>query len=113
MDISAGTYYNKLWEILLPTTTPQGNNIDLEYHKLWDKKVLEITKGLTILNLTANGQWISADNGLFVEKMIPVRISCTDEQIQIIADLTAEHYQQLAIFFYKISDEVYVKYYKN
>jgi hypothetical protein len=80
------------------------------YHKVWDEKVRKISKGLTILN-PAKGQWISPDGVLFIERMIPVRIVCTDEEIVKIADMTANYYKQLAIMYYEVSNNVVFRYY--
>lgn len=42
----------------------------------------------------------------FVERMIPVRIACTDEQIDEIIQATLNHYEQQAVLAYKITDHV-------
>ena len=97
----------KLYEILVPTVRNNGKPFHLKHHRVWDEKVLAIAGGLTII-FPQKGKWVSNDKKLFAERMIPVRIACTQEQIQIISDLTAKHYEQLAIFFYKVSDEVEV-----
>jgi aminoglycoside phosphotransferase family enzyme len=61
----------------------------------------------------ARGQWVSSDNELFMERMIPVRIACAKEQIDRIADMTAAFYEQKAVMFYRISNEVYIKNYEG
>ena len=101
----------KLYEILIPTIRNNGKPFRTRYHKVWDKKVREITGGLTILS-PAKGQWVSSNGELFLERMIPVRIACSKEQIEIIADLTAKYYDQKAIFYYCISNEVVIKTYE-
>lgn len=101
---------NSLWEILVPTVTPKGKPIHTRFHRVWDAKVREIAGGLTIY-FPSKGQWISPTGKLFVERMIPVRIACTEEQINIIADLTAKYYKQQAIFFYEVSQKVFTKRY--
>jgi hypothetical protein len=58
----------------------------------------------------AKGQWESS-NILLEERMIPVRIACTREQIEAIADMTAEYYMQDAVMYYLISNEVIIKHY--
>jgi hypothetical protein len=98
-----------LYEILVPATL-DDKEIEVQYHRLWDKKVNKITGGLTIHKST-KGYWTSPEGDLFVEKMIPVRIMCTAEQIKRIADITAEHYKQKAVMFYRISDRVIVNHY--
>lgn len=119
-----------MWEILVPTekriktsfdTSPtDGNYLEAKarwekrnsyttrYHQVWDKKVREISGGLTVLT-PAKGQWISPSGELFSERMIPVRILATRAQIDQIVDLTLEHYDQLAVLCIKISDEVILR----
>ncbi len=99
-----------VWEILVPTTMPDGRPIRTRQHRVWDNQVRKITGGLTIMP-PVRGQWISQDDELYQERMIPVRIACTREQMDTIADMTAKFYQQIAIMFYHISSEVVIKTY--
>lgn len=99
----------KLWEILVPTIRNNGNPIKTKFHKVWDKKVYEITGGLTILTPT-KGKWVSPAGTLFAERMIPVRIACTREQIQKIVDFTIGYYEQAAVMVYCLASEVIIKY---
>lgn len=99
-----------LFEILVPTIRNSGKPIRTRYHKVWDTKVREITGGLTVLT-PAKGQWVSPDGRLFAERMIPVRIMCDPEQIEGIADMTARYYEQEAVMWYLLSNEVKVKHY--
>ena len=85
--------------------------IRTRYHRIWEAKVREITKGLTILT-PVKGQWLSPTGELFVERMIPVRLACSREDINRIAALSAVFYNQQAIMFYLVSSEVHVKHYK-
>jgi len=101
----------QLWEILVPTVRSNGRPYRTRYHRVWDKKVREISGGLTILK-PAKGQWVNAKGELFDERMIPVRIACTREQIVAIMDMTAAYYEQEAIFAAKVSDEVIIRNYK-
>lgn len=99
-----------LWEILVPTIKRlTGKPNKTKFHKKWDEKVREISGGLTILT-PVKGQWISKDGSLFHDRMIPVRIIATREEIEKIVDITLKHYDELAILCYKISDEVILKY---
>ena len=102
------------WEILVPTERrlEPGKFYTTRYHRVWDSKVREITSGLTIMS-PVRGQWISPDGLLFNERMIPVRIIATRDEIEKVVDLTLSYYDQLAVLCYKISDEVIVKYKKN
>lgn len=99
-----------LYEILVPTQHDNGKPIRTRFHRVWDRKVRSIAGGLTILN-PAKGQWTSVTGELFAERMIPVRIMCSADDIDAIADYTATHYNQLAVMFYKISDDVKIKHY--
>jgi hypothetical protein len=99
----------EMWEILVPTQYNDGRSIKTKYHRVWDSQVYRITGGLTILTPT-KGKWVSPMSGkLFEEKMIPVRIVCTREQINTIIDMTMEYYDQEAILAYKIATEVILK----
>lgn len=101
-----------MWEILVPTERrlEPGKYYTTRYHRIWDGKVRAITGGLTIMP-PAKGQWINPSTGeLFKERMIPVRIIATREEIDKIIDLTLIYYNQLAVLCYKISDEVILRY---
>lgn len=95
----------ELWEVLVPTVRNDGRPIRTRFHRVWDSKVREITGGLTIMAV-ARGQWVSDDGELFVERMIPVRIACTRDQIEQIVDVTLEYYDQIAVLAYRVADQV-------
>ena len=97
----------ELWQILVPTVSNEGKPYRTRYHRVWDAKVREITGGLTILK-PAVGQWVSPDGELFKERMIPVHIACTREQIEQICAMTAKYYDQLAVMAHRVSDEVII-----
>lgn len=99
----------KMWEILVPTISNDGKPFRTRYHKVWDKKVREIAGGLTILKPVL-GQWVSPNEDLFKERMIPVRIFCSREDIEKIIDYSIVYYKQEAIMAYCISTECIVKY---
>lgn len=101
-----------IYEILVPTTRNDGKYFTIRHHKIWDEHILKIAGGLTII-APQKGKWVSNDKKLFAERMIPVKIVCTSEEIEKIADITAKHYEQLAVLFYKISDEVTIKHYAD
>lgn len=106
---------SELWEILVPTKMirdGQLKNVTTRYHRVWDEKVRAISGGLTVLQ-PAKGHWVSPDGELFKERMIPVRIACTEEQIEHIADMTAKYYNQKAVMFYQVSRKVKIKEYKG
>lgn len=100
-----------MWEILVPTARRlnPGKYYTTRYHRVWDSKVRIITGGLTVMTPT-NGQWINPTTGeLFKERMIPVRLIASREEIEKVIDLTMKYYDQLAVLCYKISDEVILK----
>ena len=94
---------------MVPTQSNQGKPFRTRFHKVWDVKVRAITGGLTIIP-PVKGQWVH-NGDVYLERMIPVRIACTEEQINQIADMTAEYYDQLAVMFYLISEKVTIKHY--
>lgn len=98
----------ELWEILVPTVSNEGKPYRTRYHRVWDAKVREITGGLTVM-APAKGQWKSLTGDLYVERMIPVRVACSREQIELIIDITMKYYDQLAVMAYRISDECIIK----
>ena len=51
----------------------------------------------------------SGPNGDYNERMIPVRIACTRDQIIEIMDMTKEYYDQIAVCAYKISEECIIR----
>lgn len=95
-----------LYEILVPTVRRVDDMpIRTRFHRVWDAKVRAISNGLTIL-APAKGQWVSPDGKLFAERMIPVRIVATPDQMTAIAHMTLAYYDQLAIMYYRVSDDV-------
>jgi hypothetical protein len=98
-----------LWEILVPTVRRVGGKpYTTRFHRVWDAKIRVISGGLTVLT-PAKGQWVAPTGELHSERMIPVRIVASREQIDRIIDLTIEYYDQLAVLCYKLSDEVILK----
>jgi hypothetical protein len=96
----------KIWEILVPTQTNEGRPIRIRQHKVWDELVRDITGGLTIMPPNIKGEWVSPQGDIFAERMIPVRIYCTENQILTIASATKKFYEQEAIMYYCISNDV-------
>lgn len=104
MEISLNCDTKYLWEILVPCNWNDGRPVRTRHHKEWDKIVRKISAGLTILK-PARGQWLSQNNELFEDRMIPVRFISTEKEAKYIANKTIEHYKQLAVLYYKISSE--------
>jgi len=98
----------ELWEILVPASNNKTMRFSYAHHKLWDAKVKEISGGVTIMQV-AKGEWISPTGQLYVDRVIPCRVICTEEQISEIVDFTIEHYQQEAVLAYRISTNVILR----
>ncbi len=98
----------ELWEIFVPSAFNDGAEVNIEHHRLWDDHVRGIAGGLTILK-SAKGVWESPDGTIFREKMIPVRIFCSEVEINEISDFTMQHYDQHAVMAYRVSDHVIIK----
>ena len=101
-----------VWEILVPRKYNDGRRVHLRHHRVWDAKVKLIANGITILVPTVKGEWVSPEGETFIDSTIPVRISCTQEQIEEIMDMTAKHYQQKAVMAYEISTNVLIRHYE-
>ena len=114
-----------MWEIFVPTEKQVKSPEPIvcrggDYHiaieawekantyRVWEAKVRETTGGLSIFP-PIKGQWVSQDGELFAERMIPVRIVATREEIEKIIEFTLEYYDQLAVLCYRVSDEVIIK----
>ena len=96
---------NEMWEILVPTQTNAGKPIRKRQHKEWDSRVMRISDGMTVL-MPTKGKWRNPNNVHYNERMIPVRISCTRDQLMQILAMTKKFYDQEKIMAIKISEEV-------
>ena len=109
---ATATIYMKknLYEILVPTMygMPEVKPIRTKHHKEWDKKVQQITGGLTILS-PGIGKW-TYKGVEYPERVIPVRIICTYFEILKIVDMTIKHYRQKAVMHYLVSSDVNITY---
>jgi hypothetical protein len=97
-----------MWEILVPTKRNDGRPFRTRYHRVWDAKVREISGGLTIMPVV-KGQWLDGAVLYHNERMIPVRIIATREEIEAIIDFTIPYYEQEAVLAYKVAEEVILK----
>lgn len=97
----------KLWEILVPTVRNDGRPFRLRYHRVWDERIKAIAGGLTVVT-PVRGTWVSPNSETFKERMIPVRIMCSRDEIMEIATMSKTYYEQEAIMVYKVSDEVFI-----
>lgn len=94
----------ELYEILVPCQYNTGKPIRTRHHREFDKFVRKLSGGLTILT-PAKGQWIHR-NELYEERVIPVRIYCTSDDLNKIMKFALTHYRQLAIMAYRLSSDV-------
>ena len=100
----------KIWCILIPTLKARKATkpyFSTKHHREWDKFVRNISGGLTIF-APGKGQWINKENELIEERVIPVNIACSDEDFKKIINFTIKHYDQDALMYYKVSDEVFL-----
>jgi hypothetical protein len=97
----------EMWEILVPASN-KIQEFTYEHHKAWDEFVIGISGGITIMK-TVKGEWVSPNNVRFKDRMIPVRIKCSADDIDKIIDFTIKHYEQEAVLAYKISEEVILR----
>lgn len=101
----------KLFEILVPTIYGDTlKPIRTRHHKQWDKRIIALSGGLTIL-MPGKGTWVHEGNW-YVERVIPVRIMCTDETMTKVVQITLEHYRQKAVMYYELSDKCHMVYAK-
>jgi len=102
----------KLHEILVPTIYGDTvKPIRTRHHKQWDKRVMKISGGITIMS-PSKGKWIYKSDE-YPEKVIPVRIMCTDDDMKKIVVITMEHYRQKAVMYCVLSNQVYIIYKKD
>ena len=59
---------------------------------------------------SAKGEWVGGEEigVVFREPMIPVRVWATLEQIEEIAKVTMEHYDQKAVMYYRLAEKVFI-----
>jgi hypothetical protein len=97
-----------VWEILVPVADNNGRAFTIEHHRKWDDKVKEIARGLTVMGAAKRGIWISPQGEEFDERMIFVRIACSDAQIEEIAEFTRAHYDQLKVCIFKHQAQMFL-----
>ena len=79
--------------------------IRTKHHKNWDAYVRKITGGLTICSVS-KGQWLDRNKKLWEERIIPVQVACSEDQIEKIIKFTLSHYRQKAVMYCVLSEEV-------
>lgn len=93
----------QLYEILVPCQWNSGRPIRKRHHQQGDERVRAVAGGLTICK-PATGQW-TFENNVFTDRTIPVKIMCSPEQMDQIAQITIEHYEQLAVMYYVVATD--------
>jgi hypothetical protein len=102
----------KLYEILVPTIYGDTNKpIRTRHHKKWDERVKKLAGGLTILS-PGKGVWVHEGKD-YLEKVIPVRIMCEEKTMKSIVDITLQHYRQISVMYYVVSDECHIVFAKE
>ena len=95
-----------LYEILIPVADNDGHTFSNSYRKIFVDILIKETGGLSVLP-TVKGFWI--DKGItYADENTPLRVICTGEDIERFAYIAKEHFNQLAILYYKISDDVVI-----
>jgi hypothetical protein len=98
-----------IYRIMVPCQFNDGKPVRTRHHREWDKRVRKITGGLTI-NSPGRGQWVDPKTGdLYEERVIPVDIICTPDQMERIAGITLQHYDQLSVMYYQMSQRVIIR----
>ena len=92
-----------MWEILVPTAANDGTPFSRRHHQVWDTNVTAIAGGMTLVK-PVRGSWVH-EGETYTERMIPVRIMCTREQIIEIAKETARFYNQIQVFATLVSTD--------
>ena len=113
---------HELWEIRVPCNWNDGRPVRTRHHREWDRRVREITGGLTILK-PGKGTWVNTsevyDNKearwvkattVYSDRIIPVRLIASADQMRTVANITISHYEQLAVMYYRVSDCCVVQY---
>jgi hypothetical protein len=86
-----------MWEVLVPTVGNDGTPFSRRHHRRWDSFVTDLAGGMTLIK-PVRGTWVDQSTSAeYTERMIPVRIICTEEQIIQICKETARMYDQLAV----------------
>ena len=80
------------WEIFVPST-----GIPYARHLEWDREILSITKGLSLLG-KVTGKWLDPNEQ---EESIRVSLVCSEAEIKHIARFTKSHFKQDAILVIK------------
>lgn len=94
-----------LWEVLVPTVSNYGRPFTVRHHRQWDAMVKQIAGGMTLVQ-PVRDSWVDPETSTeYTERVIPVRVMCTREQIVEICKETARFYDQLAVLATLVATE--------
>lgn len=93
-----------VWQIMVPCVRNDGRPIRARFHRVWDKRVKEVSGGMTI-HLPSRGKWVSPEGTLYEERMIPVTFIATREEAMDIVKYTITYYDQEAVLCYQIATD--------
>mgnify|MGYP003395241913 CR=1 FL=1 len=96
-----------LYEILIPVADNDGKTFsNAHVTKFWDL-IIATANGLTVMP-NVKGFWVDGGR-TFTDENTPLRVVATKDEIRFIAHQAKSHFNQLAILYYKISDDVVFK----
>lgn len=93
----------RIYQILVPVCDNDGKVFPMAHHWEWDSRVQEIAGGLTLMN-SVRGRYLGGS----VERMIPVNIAATYDEMQQVTAYTLDHYQQEAVLFWLVADKAMI-----
>lgn len=97
---------NFLWEILVPFNDNDGKKVpNGATQEVGLVRSLDCWRPVHLQD--GQGQWL-ADDVTYFDRVIPVRIMCTEKQIETIMHYSLTFYNQKAVFCYLVSENVKV-----
>lgn len=101
-----------VWTIMVPCNYNDGKPVRTRHHREWDRQVQLITHGMTI-GSPSIGKWKNKNDSVeYRDRVIPVMLIATAEEMKKISKITANHYKQIAVMYFKTSSEVVVEYFQ-
>ena len=99
-----------MYQILVPCNFNDGKPVRTRHHREWDRQVSLVleNKGMTI-HSPSKGRWYH-DGEVYKDRVIPVSLIATEDEMKKIAEITLKHYQQIAVLYFKISSETHIVY---
>lgn len=101
-----------LYQIMVPCNFNDGKPVKTRHHREWDRQIQQVleTKGMTI-GTPAKGKWVDKADGVqYIDRVIPVSIIASENEMKKIASITINHYKQIAVMYFKISNETHIVY---